>query len=62
MKKHKKKLIKTEHLNRKRSNKILRRKKKFDDRIDQVAQLFMNKDKTLIFSRAKQKALQLMAS
>ncbi len=62
MKKHKKKLTKTEHVNKKRFNKMLKRKKKFDNRTNQVAQLFMNKDKALIFSHAKQKALQLMAS
>ncbi len=62
MKKHKKKLAKIEHVNKKRFNIALKRKKKFSNRVNQVAQLFMNKDKTLIFSHAKQKALQLMAS
>ena len=62
MKKHKKKLVRIEHVNRKRFNKVLKRKRKFNDRVNQVAQLFMNKDKKLIFSCAKQKAIQLLAS
>ena len=62
MKKHKLKCKRVEQLNKKRLNKVLARKKKFNNKVDRVAEEFMNKDKNLIFSQAKQKAIQLLTT
>ena len=60
MKKHKLKNKKVEQLNKKHFNKVLKRKKKFDDKVNRVAEEFISKDKNLTLSQAKQKAIQLL--
>ena len=62
MKKRKLKNKKVEQLNKKRINKALVRKKKFNNKVDRVAEVFMAKDKNLILSQAKQKAIQLLTT
>jgi len=62
MKKLKKKRTNIEQANKRRVKKRISRKKRFNVRVDKVADIFLQKDNGLTFSQAKSKALKLMLS
>ena len=61
MKKRKRKLARTEQLNKKRLSKSLRRKSRFDIKANNKALIFLNEGNGVLnFSQAKQKAIRLL--
>ena len=62
MKNFKKKRLRIEHINKRRIKKAIKRKKKFNNRVNEITKVFLKEDKGLIFSQAKQKAIKLMLS
>lgn len=62
MKKFKKRQLRVEHANKRRIRKAIKRKKKFNDKINERVKAFLKKDKGLIFSQAKQRAVKFILS
>lgn len=60
MKNFKKKRLRIEHVNKRRIKKAVKRKKKFNSRVNKTIKVFLKEDKGLIFSQAKQKAIKLL--
>jgi hypothetical protein len=60
MKRLKKKRLRIKQANKSRMRKLIRRKKRFNSKVDELLKTFLRNNKNLTFSQAKQQAIKFI--